>query len=339
MTATAVELTPEGVAAEPPLRVAGIFLTRRCNLACGYCRVIRRKCEPELTVPEWKRAFTILDRLGITKVAVLGGEPTVVSGIDEIVSHVVTTTSLDLLLLSNSMASRSVLKRIVDAGLKRYSTSVDSIEDICIDPDSWRKSSRALETLVQMREWGVPNLTAYVVVNRQNLAHVPVLAKHLSEQGIWLYTLPLHWGHEDFWENRAISGLPISFQQSDLPAIKEMAGRLQEMKADGYLIANTEQYLADWVNYMVRLNWHCRPTASELRIDADGALMCCNDIRGQHSERYSVFDLPERDRYIAFQLERAQDAAICPGCFWPSHYHAERVRWTEISVTAAFVRS
>jgi hypothetical protein len=60
-----------------------------------------------------------------------------------------------------------------------------------------------------------------------------------------------------------------------------------------------------------------------LRIDADGSVMCCNDIRGNVSDKYSVFDLPNETAYEEFQKEWCNDSKRCPGCLWPDLYQSE----------------
>ena len=305
--------------------VAGIYITRRCNLRCGYCNVTRRTYDSELGIKEWIKVFEILEHIGIERVVILGGEPTLVPGIDKVVYYVANSTSLELSIVSNGVVSSAQLKRLADAGLEHFSTSLDTLCERTFDEFTLRKSQNTLEVMEQMQEWGVKHLRAYLVLSQHNLNDVSSIAQQLTERGIWLYLLPYHYGHgEPFWEIRDSVAKPgLAIDETKRNALETAVHEWVTMKESGVLIANSCEFLSDIPRHLIGLSWHCSSFPAELRVDADGSLMCCHDLRGGLSQCYTVFEIASRDVYVRFQHDRAQDAATCPGCFWPSPYHAE----------------
>lgn len=301
--------------------VAGVFITRNCNMKCSYCRVTNRKLKMELGTDEWIECFSILNELGIKKTAILGGEPTIVPGIDRIVEYICSKTNIDLSVITNSSAKVDVLERLVNAGLKKYSTSVDSVIGQGYDRSSTAKSNRALQALIQAKVLGVPTLTGYLVLSKSSIGQVDQVISTLNDLGVWTYLIPFHHGLQNFWENRS-STSQNAFTRDDVDIIKDLSDKLICMKQNNIMVANSYEYLSALNKHAIDLDWHCLPSTSELRIDADGSMMCCNDIKGDGSANFSVFDLKDRDKYQEFQRARAVDAENCPGCFWPSHFHA-----------------
>jgi len=305
--------------------VAGVYITRQCNLNCGYCNITNHNYEKVLNVEEWIRACDILDNLGIERLVILGGEPTLVQGIEKIIQHIAHNTSLAFSIVSNGAVSLPRLKTMIDAGLENFSTSLDTLLENSLDKSTLQKSQNTLKVMEHVKKWGGKHLRAYLVLNQYNLGEVSSIAQYLTEHGIWLYLLPYHYGQgEEFWELRDRLKKPgFAVDRTKTVMLEKEVQQWVKMKESGFLIANSREYLLDMKKYMTDLSWHCMPFPAELRIDTDGSLMCCHDLRGELSPRYTIFDIENREQYNNFKLDRAQDAAACPGCYWPSPYHAE----------------
>jgi MoaA/NifB/PqqE/SkfB family radical SAM enzyme len=304
--------------------VAGIYLTRKCNSACSYCSVKLKRFESELTIDQWISAIDILNNLGISRLAILGGEPTLVIGLERLIKHLATRTNIEFSVVTNCLVGKEKLISLAKNGLQRISTSIDTLNSSYIDKYSTKKSIKAFNTLIQLRKIGVEHLTAYFMLNKNNINNVIEIAKILSDQGIWFYLIPYHYGDgTTHWETRdQLSNKLFAFRDSDHNLLKEISNQLKDLKHKGALIANSDSYLNAFPKYAVSLNWHCGPITAELRIDADGSLMCCHDLAGKLSPYYSVFDITDAIKYMEFMIVRSIDSSICSGCIWPSQFHA-----------------
>ncbi len=312
-----------------PITTCGIYITRRCNLSCEHCSTRKLALNyHELTLKDWQKAFLILQSLGINKVSILGGEPTTYPGIVELVQFNREVTGLDLAIVSNSMSDLEIYAGLARAGLQRFSTSMDVLGPNGFDSCSTAKSLRAHEVLALMQQLGVPQLTAYSVLRPENMEQIELILKQLTAQGISLYILPYHASPGDHWQTRG-RNLPPAFTESDKGRLQEFVGKMIAAKRDGALLSNTVEYLTILPDYAINLNWHCAPVISELRIDADGVLMSCNDIKGEHLSQYSIFSLEDSSNFSKVLEARAKDTEHCSGCFWPSHYHAQQLRYQQ----------
>jgi MoaA/NifB/PqqE/SkfB family radical SAM enzyme len=304
-----------------PVPAAALYLTRRCNLACGYCGVILTQFPVELTLAEWARALGILDRLGVRRVTISGGEPTLVPGLPDLLRFARDQTTLDCFLVSNSTFADELVPTFVEAGLRGYYTSIDTLGGFPVDESSRIKSEAAWGKLRLFREAGLERLGANLLVHHGNLEEVPAIVERLSGMGVSTHPVILHWGPGLQWQNRA-SDSPMKLVPSDAPRVRALSERLARMKRDGYLIDASDGFIADIAVHAIGLSWHCHPYPRKLRIDADGAVSCCQDVRGRVAERYRVFDFEDPERWSAFLRDWSADSCSCPGCFYTDIYAA-----------------
>ena len=75
--------------------------------------------------------------------------------------------------------------------------------------------------------------------------------------------------------------------------------------------------------YGIDNNWKCEELV-QLRIDADGAFMICNDIRGEVAKKYNVLNINEQN-YKKFKNDWKKERLNidCPGCYWSCFLLAE----------------
>jgi len=111
--------------------------------------------------------------------------------------------------------------------------------------------------------------------------------------------------------------------EKDIPKLNDVIKKLLKLKQEGAKIAVPESYLLNMVKYGINCDWQCS-RFSQLRIDADGALMLCNDIRGSVSEKYNIRTL-NAEKYELFKKDwqAERNALDCPGCYWSCFYLAE----------------
>lgn len=141
------------------LRDLRISVTDRCNFRCLYCLPETEAAQhfyrghwagaadpapidhpwlPRahlLTFEEIERTVRIAAGLGIQKVRVTGGEPLLRRQVEQLVARLARIPGLeDLALTTNGFLFRSKAQALRDAGLKRVSFSLDSL-----DPENFRK--------------------------------------------------------------------------------------------------------------------------------------------------------------------------------------------------------
>src|SRR5512143_3711844 len=120
-----------------PLRDLRISVTDRCNFRCVYCmpkevfgpgyQFLHR--DQILTFEEITRLARIFVRQGVRKIRLTGGEPLVRRDLPLLVGMLAQIPDLDLTLTTNGSLLARQAQALKDAGLKRVTVSLDSLDD------------------------------------------------------------------------------------------------------------------------------------------------------------------------------------------------------------------
>ena len=119
-----------------------LSVTDRCNFRCVYCmpkKIFGRdfmfmERDELLTFEEMTRLARIAVAHGVEKIRLTGGEPLLRKGLEELVGMLAALKTpdggdIDIALTTNGSALASKAKSLKDAGLKRVTVSLDSLED------------------------------------------------------------------------------------------------------------------------------------------------------------------------------------------------------------------
>ena len=120
-----------------PVRDLRISVTDRCNFRCVYCmpkevfgrehRVLERR--ELLTFEEIERLARAFVAHGVEKVRITGGEPLVRRDLERLVEKLAAVDGLDLTLTTNGSLLPQKAGALRDAGLRRVTVSLDSLDD------------------------------------------------------------------------------------------------------------------------------------------------------------------------------------------------------------------
>jgi cyclic pyranopterin phosphate synthase len=119
-----------------------ISVTDRCNFRCPYCmpkEVFGRDYQflPRdeiLRYEEIARLAAVFVGLGVRKLRITGGEPTVRRGLPDLVAMLAAIPSpdgapIDIAMTTNGSALRRLAQPLADAGLRRVTVSLDSLDE------------------------------------------------------------------------------------------------------------------------------------------------------------------------------------------------------------------
>jgi GTP 3',8-cyclase len=120
-----------------PLRDLRISVTDRCNFRCVYCmpkEVFGRDYQfleraELLTFEEIERVARIFVELGVNKIRLTGGEPLVRRDIERLIEMLAALDGADLALTTNGSMLAARAKALGEAGLRRVTVSLDSLDD------------------------------------------------------------------------------------------------------------------------------------------------------------------------------------------------------------------
>ncbi|MEO6197805.1 MAG: GTP 3',8-cyclase MoaA [Dehalococcoidia bacterium] len=171
-----------------PLHDLRISVTDRCNFRCTYCmpkEVFGRAYkfldrDEVLSLEEIARVARIAVGLGVEKVRLTGGEPTVRRGLTDLIRMLAGIDGLrDLTMTTNGTRLREMAAELRDAGLHRITVSLDSLDDAVFRSmnDVDFPVSQVLEGIEAARNAGFSPIKLNVVarrgINEASITEIP----------------------------------------------------------------------------------------------------------------------------------------------------------------------
>jgi cyclic pyranopterin phosphate synthase len=176
-----------------PLRDLRISVTDRCNFRCVYCmprEVFGRDYQfldraELLTFEELERVAGAFVAHGVEKIRITGGEPLVRRDVERLVAKLARLDGLDLTLTTNGALLPQKARALAEAGLRRVTVSLDSLDD-----DVFRAMNdvdfpvaRVLDGIDAAAAAGLPVKVNAVVKRGLNEDSVVDLARHFHGTG------------------------------------------------------------------------------------------------------------------------------------------------------------
>lgn len=154
------------------VRYLRVSLTDRCNYRCTYCMppegVELLPREQVLTFEEIERLVRVFARLGVERVRLTGGEPTIRKGLPELVARLAKVPGIrQVVMTTNGHYLAELAADLVRAGLAEVNVSVDTL-----DPDKFARITRrgelhrVLDGIEAVRAAGIGRIKLNVVALR-----------------------------------------------------------------------------------------------------------------------------------------------------------------------------
>ena len=194
-----------------PLRDLRISVTDRCNFRCVYCmpkeifgsdyQFLERS--QILTFEEITRLAQIFVGHGVRKIRLTGGEPLVRRDLHQLVSMLSAMPDLDLTLTTNGSLLTKQAQKLKDAGLKRVTVSLDSLDDAVFKAmnDVDFPVAKVLEGMEVAASVGLGPIKVNMVVKRGlNESSILPMAQYFREKGhILRFIEYMDVGHSNGW--------------------------------------------------------------------------------------------------------------------------------------------
>ena len=194
-----------------PVRDLRVSVTDRCNFRCVYCmpKEVFGRDYPFLpraellTFEEIERVARAFADVGVEKIRITGGEPLVRRDLETLVAMLAGIDGLDLTLTTNGVLLARKAQALKDAGLRRITVSLDSLDD-----DVFRAMNdvdfpvaRVLDGIDAALAVGLEPVKVNVVVKRGlNEDGILPMARHFRGTGVVLRFIEyMDVGHTNGW--------------------------------------------------------------------------------------------------------------------------------------------
>jgi len=277
-----------------------LIVTRRCDLACGYCQAVRPA--KELPAEDWLRmARALSQRFSVFTVS--GGEPLLYKRLPELINGL---SRIGIAGLCSNVRMLTASHLDAMRGLDYLNFSIDHPAGADDDERISRKDAFGkLPLLIEHAERHDVELFGTAVITRRNLAVIPDLVREMARHGI-----PL---------NLQLVQRPGPADAFDTPAKLGELARLQHellaMKHGGYPIDESDDYLRGMSAFAAGGRAvACLAGTAYLAVDTDGRLMPC---QASAAIGLPILETPDLDAAL-----RALPQSVADGCrCWWNCYH------------------
>jgi cyclic pyranopterin phosphate synthase len=307
-----------------------VSLTDRCNYRCTYCMPERGvdllPREDVLDFEEIERLVRLFARLGVRRVRLTGGEPTVRKHVDELVARLVAVPGIEsVVMTTNGHLLRELAEPLARAGLAELNVSVDSLDAAKFHAITRRGDlERVLAGIEAARAAGIARIKLNAVALRGfNDDEVGALCDYAWARGI----VP-----------RFIEWMPMSsgelYAPGKLLTAREIRALVaahvgEELVADGSPAAAAHGPSRYWktsrgdVGIISAMSEHFCETCNRVRLSAVGGLHVClahdDAVDLRRLLRASADDMPVEDAIrTALGMKRAGHEFSLGGTGGPS---------------------
>jgi cyclic pyranopterin phosphate synthase len=199
-----------------PLRDLRISVTDRCNFRCVYC-MPKEIFGPDhpflphdqvLTFEEITRLARIFVSHGVQKIRITGGEPLVRKDLHLLIGMLSEIPGVDLTMTTNGSLLARNAQALKDAGLKRVSVSLDSLDGVVFKAmnDVDFPVEKVLEGMETAQKVGLEPIKVNMVVKRGvNETSILPMARFFREKGYILRFIEyMDVGHTNGWRTNDV---------------------------------------------------------------------------------------------------------------------------------------
>jgi PqqA peptide cyclase len=295
-------------------RFASLFVTRKCNLACPYCKSVEQPFE-NIDLNSWKQVIDKLYGFGCRLFTLTGGEPLTRVDIVEIVRYISIEKKAICWMISNfGLMTENKIDELSDAGLQFITCSLDSLSN-----NGQKSSSSVLELLCYTKKKKIIPSTLTVITN-QNISEIPLILNTVIKHGI-MFDIGLY---------QNVGGLfspsDPSLKLIDKNKLSQLVRLLYRTKLTSGYVAPSLSYLKSIVNRYEKSDWKCSGSTDKyLVINNNGSLMACQE----YDTAISIFSISSLDDE-RWRNEKLRLVQSCKGCFYGCYFQKDCITKADV---------
>jgi MoaA/NifB/PqqE/SkfB family radical SAM enzyme len=321
------------------------YITARCNLTCEQCNIIYANSDVrECSLDEINRIADNFEKMGVAIVLLTGGEPFARRDLPEII-RAFESRGIHVRMQTNGFASEEQIAKVVEAGGKDISISLDSLspeKQDNINGDFSKSWHKALNTMALFTKY-LPKQNSFAslgcVFQPKNMQDIEQVVEFGTAASWHTSLVPVH--VTDYANPRGFRTFDqsLKFKPQQYEAADGIIEKIREMRNQGYLLYDSDEYL-DNIKLFIKdhsLTWRrrnkniCDSPNLYFAILPNGEFSPCCDYRLKNS--YPIYDKNFINTYKnkVWREEVKNVVKNCEGCMYGSY--------PEITISMRFMQA
>jgi len=295
------------------IRIVNWLLTRKCNLKCDYCAIVKDYAGRPVAYPPMYNYYSkemsttaVLNALAKFKNhnpdcfhIFYGGEPMLRKDIAQIIQFCHTHDIHYTIISNNTPEVQPLVKKLVKqvGKLKGYTASIDPIlvEEQPRNSDRLIKTQQGFEFLLEMKDY-CDDVVAEVTIMNEDQHLIYKLVEHLSSCGISSDITFVDIAKTDYYDFSNVTATGELVYRTPM-----LAHQMMEILTNDNLDIHMKDYLIPAMYKILPSEMDCEIERSlhNVTIDADGSVRLCLRIRGINApENINVIELIDASGYV-----------------------------------------
>jgi wyosine [tRNA(Phe)-imidazoG37] synthetase (radical SAM superfamily) len=333
--------------AKSPIAIVNWLLTRKCNLECDYCAIVKNypdmpKSYPfvghyyqnEMSTEVVLKALEKFHKYNPNTFHIFyGGEPLLRKDLATIISFCNNLEIPYTIISNNSEAVQPLIEKLFEevGFVEGFTSSVDPIvytQEDYVDPSRLHKSTEGLSRLKHMKKWAnVRDVVAEITISQGMENYLIPLIKDLSENQIYSDITFVDIAKNDFYDFSNVRDEEFLVK----PTLK-LAKIFLELLESDYLIHMKDLLLPEMFDTLPS-NFDCdlENRVHNVTVDADGSMRLCLRIKGEVTPTIHVSNLFDssgavsKDFYDLMCVDKRRHCELCNhSCLMMSKHISKR---------------
>ena len=277
------------------IRIVNWLLTRRCNLKCDYCAIVKNYENMPDEYPQMshyiKNEMTTTDVIdGLTRFKehnpdafhiFYGGEPMLRKDLATIINFCNKENIHYTIISNNTHEIQPMITKLFEDcdEIKGFTASVDPVLQSDSSFDRIRKSREGFNSLVKMHDY-VTDVVAEITVMNENINTLYSLVQNLSHNGINSDITFIDIAKSPYYDFSNITDTNLLVRQT-----AKLAQQFQLLSDDNEIDVHMKRVLIPAIWDILPSNMDCKieENLHNVSVDADGTIRLCLRIRGVYT--------------------------------------------------------
>ncbi|MHA1816224.1 MAG: radical SAM protein [Candidatus Heimdallarchaeaceae archaeon] len=285
------------------IRIVNWLLTRRCNLRCKYCAIVKNYEGKPPEYPDMNHY--LLNEMLLTSDIILGlaklhshnpecfhifygGEPMLRKDLPSIISYCNANNIPYTIISNNTPEVQPMIKDLFDyTEIKGFTASIDPVLENKNVMDRIIKSREGFRSLLELKK-KVKDVVAEITVANDDVENLYSLVKFLSGYKINSDITFVDIAKSPYYDFSNVTDEKILVQKTD-----EVVEQIQLIMDDNTLDIHMKDILLPMILDFLPSNYDCKleDGIHNLTIDADGSIRLCLRIKGVFQEKIDLTNL------------------------------------------------